>query len=442
MFKIIGYLSLIAGFRFFGLFVVMPTLGLYALSLGTTNTALIGFAISSYAISQIIFQIPFGVLGDKYSKRNVIALGLVIFAIGSLICAFANSIEMVILGRIVQGAGAIGSVVSAKITDLIKEEKRGSAMAFMGISIFISFILAMLIGPSFGIRFGLDKLFLLTAILSLLTIIPLYALVPKAPHLEYTINMDKKSYTKVLKNKNIMLLNISVLFQKFLMTFAFSIIPIILVHHLGLDKNEIWKVFATSALFGIIALAPSMIIAEKFRRPKGVLLFAIALFAIAYLLMGFGDSKQMLILYSIGVVMFFCAFCMHEPILQNLASKYPKMQEKSLSLGIFTTFGYIGSFFGGVIGGILLKKAYFLDVSVIIAVVMVLWFILLLFLENPKFTENLYIRLNSNINVKQINAISGVIESYVNKSENLLVIKFNNKETSKEDLEKQIKQII
>lgn len=440
MFKIVASLSLIAGLRFFGLFVVMPVLALYALSLDANNMTLVGMAISAYAISQIIFQIPFGILGDKYSKRNVIAAGLVVFIIGSLICAFASSVEMIIFGRIIQGAGAIGSVVSAKITDLIKEEKRGKAMAFMGVAIFISFILAMIIGPSVGMRYGVDKLFLLTAILSMFAIVLLYAIVPKAPHLEYSIDTSKKTYIKILKNKNIMILNISVLLQKFLMTFAFTIIPITLVHHLGMLEKDIWKVFGISAIIGLFALIPAMIISEKYKQPKAILLVAIVFFVLAYAFMGFGDLEHKLIVFSIGVVLFFSAFCIHEPILQNLASKYPKMQEKSLSLGIFTTFGYLGSFFGGIIGGKLVENIDFIYISAIVFVLMFFWFILLFCLNNPSLQENLYIKLeNIPNNLDKINVISGVIESYINKSENLLIIKYDNKKIKKEVLEEQIR---
>lgn len=440
MFRIIAPLSVIAGFRFFGLFVVMPTIALYAASLGASNSMLIGLAVSSYAISQIIFQVPFGILGNKYSKRNVIAFGLVIFAIGSLVCAFATNTEIIILGRIIQGAGAIGSVVSAKIADLTKEEERGKAMAFMGICIFISFILAMALGPSIGAHYGTDKLFLITATLAILAIIPLYSLVPKTPHLEYNLKKTDTGYIKILTNRNLVLLNLSVTLQKFLMTFAFTIIPITLVHHLGMKEGDIWKVFCFSSLFGLFSIAPSMIFAEKKKLPKEVLLGAIVIFALGYVLMGLGDLKKELILYSSGVVLFFCAFCMHEPILQNLASKYPTMQEKSIYLGIFTTFGYIGSFFGGVIGGFVMDKIDFIYVSMIMLVVMIIWFILLLYLHNPRLQENLYITLDSKLkSIESINNINGVIESYINRSENLLVIKFDNTKISSKELEKIIR---
>ncbi|RDU56655.1 MFS transporter [Helicobacter sp. MIT 99-5507] len=446
MFKVIGSLSLIAGLRFFGLFVVMPVLSLYAISLNIDHKddmALVGFAISAYAISQIVFQIPFGILGDRYSKRNVIAFGLVIFIIGSLICAYATSIEMIIIGRIIQGAGAIGSVVSAKITDLVLEEKRGSAMAFMGIAIFISFILAMIVGPSAGMKYGVDKLFILTAILSFFSIILLYTLVPKAPHLEYLSTKGVSKYKNIIKNKNIMILNLSVLIQKFLMTFAFTIIPVVLVHHLGMNEKNIWIVFALSAIIGLFMIIPSMIISEKYKKPKIVLLFGIILFCLAFVFMGMGDAKQNLMIYSIGVILFFGAFCIQEPILQNLASKYPKMQEKSLSLGIFTTFGYLGSFFGGIIGGKLFNHIDFVYIAIFVFIFMIVWFVILLRLINPSLQENLYISLDKDItNLDSINSLNGVIESYINKSQKLLIIKYNNKIVSKEKLSNEIRKFL
>lgn len=463
MFKIIAALSLIAGFRFFGLFVVMPTLALYLTTLSTTsdygiiNTlktfgisemTIFGFAISAYAISQIIFQVPFGILGNRFSKRAVIALGLLIFALGSLICAFADGIEMMILGRILQGAGAIGSVISAKITDLIPEEKRGSAMAFMGICIFISFIVAMIVGPLVGTSFGTDKLFLLTAFLAILAIIPLWTIVPKAPHLEYFMG-NSQNYRKLFANKNIMILNISVAVQKFLMTFIFVLIPIVLVRHLGMTEDKIWIIFGLSAVAGLFSLPPSMIISERKKMPKEMLLLSILLFGVAFALMGFGDSNKSLIIYAFGVVVFFCAFCISEPILQNLASKYPKMRDKSLSLGIFTTFGFIGSFFGGIVAGYTYEASM---VEYIVAVAMMAWFIIMLMLKNPRVQENLYIKMDVGIDfggdskvdskfksIAEINAISGVIESYINSNENLLVIKFDNTMIGKDTLIETIK---
>ena len=442
MLKVVLSLSIIGGFRFFGLFVVMPMLSIYVMKLEggkiDSNIAgiLIGLSVSSYAISQIIFQIPFGILGDRFQKRHLIAIGLAIFSIGSFVCAFANSVEMIILGRLVQGSGAIGSLVSANIVDLVKEEKRGYAMAFMGIMIFVSFILAMIIGPSIGVRFGVDRVFLLTAFLSLLSIVLLYLTIPKSPKLEYV--KQKGSYKELLKNKNILILNISVLLQKFLMTFAFTIIPIMLIHHLNMLEKDIWKVFALSALGGFIALMPGMIISEKFGRPKLVLIIAIVLFFSAYFIMNLGDKTSQLNLFIVGVILFFCAFCLQEPILQNLASKYPKIYEKSLSLGIFTTFGFLGSFFGGIIGGALFDNSSFGSIILIICSLILCWGVLVFFLNDPINYENLYLNLDSN-DARKLDGLKGILEHYINKSENVLVIKFDKKEISKNEILEKVK---
>ncbi|MGX3011907.1 MFS transporter [Helicobacter sp. 23-1044] len=434
MFKITASLSIIAALRFFGLFVVMPTLALFVQDFGVNSASVIGIAISAYAVSQIIFQVPFGILGDKFQKRAVITFGLLIFAVGSIICAFATSIEMLIFGRILQGAGAIGSVISANITDLISEEKRGGAMAFMGVCIFISFIVAMILGSALGARYGTDKLFLLTAFLSLIAIIPLWVLVPKSPNLRYST--PKSNHFALLCDKNLALLNVSIAVQKFLMSFAFVIIPVMLISHFGMDKNDIWKVFSLSAVLGLFALPPSMIIAEKKKLPKEVLLFSIALFGVAFALIGIGDGGKSLFTYAVGVVAFFCAFCISEPILQNLASKYPKIQDKSVSLGIFTTFGYLGSFLGGVLGGFIIDKFNFVLVIWVVIIAIALWFVAFLALKNPKNSQNLYVKISSQIkSIAEINAMQGVLESYVNENENLLIVKFDNTIIKKEALE-------
>ena len=153
------------------------------------------------------------------------------------------------------------------------------------------------------------------------------------------------------------------------------------------------------------------------------------------------------------MVVFFCAFCISEPILQNLASKYPKMREKSLSLGIFTTFGFIGSFLGGIIAGCTYEVA-FAKIEYIVAVAMIAWFALMFALKNPRMQENLYIKLDSALDsidsrkdlgtnfksIAEINAIYGVIESYINNNENLLVVKFDNTQISKDELEKAVRK--
>ena len=163
-------LSLVVCLRFLGLFIVLPVISLYVTEFGEPSALLLGLAVGGAYFTQILFQTPIGILSDKIDRKKVVMVGLFVFMIGSVICALANDIYTLIIGRFIQGAGAIGGVVSVQITDLVREEKRTNAMAIMGGGIFASFTLAMLLGPIIGAYFGVSWLFWLTAFFSLLAI--------------------------------------------------------------------------------------------------------------------------------------------------------------------------------------------------------------------------------------------------------------------------------
>ncbi|WP_300955757.1 MFS transporter, partial [Helicobacter rodentium] len=190
-------LSLILASRFFGLFIVMPVLSLYALSLEGSSPILIGIAMGGYALTQVLFQIPFGFLSDKFGRKSLIALGLVIFALGSLLCALSQDIYMLILGRFLQGAGAVGGVVSAMIADLVREENRTKAMAFMGATISLSFTFALILGPILGAHYGIPSLFWITCALAIFGIVVLFFAVPNAPKVTYRFANQSGDYSAI-----------------------------------------------------------------------------------------------------------------------------------------------------------------------------------------------------------------------------------------------------
>ena len=202
-------LSLILAGRFFGLFVVMPVLSLYALSLEGMSPILVGIAIGGYALTQVLFQIPFGFLSDKFGRKSIIALGLIIFIIGSAVCAMSDDIYMLILGRFLQGAGAIGGVVSAMLADLVKEEKRTKAMALMGATISLSFTTALILGPILSAYFGVASLFWITCFLGVLSLGILLLFVPEAPKIQYSFISSSDKYSFILKNKNLQIMNLT-----------------------------------------------------------------------------------------------------------------------------------------------------------------------------------------------------------------------------------------
>ncbi|OCL81845.1 MFS transporter [Arcobacter porcinus] len=439
MFKSVLPLSFIVALRFFGLFIVLPVISVYALSLEGANATLVGIVVGGYALTQVIFQTPFGIMSDKLGRKGTIITGLLLFAIGSFICAIATDIFTLMLGRLLQGAGAIGAVVTAMISDIVKEEQRSKAMAIMGGFIGISFALAMMFGPIIGGYAGVPVLFYITMILSLIAIYVLVKKVPNPPIITHTYN-EKLRLKDVLGNSNINRMHITNFLQKALMTFAFLVIPIILTKTYNWDIKDLWQVYIPSMILGLLAMGPAAILAEKKGKYREVLVIGILFFIISYLIIGFSSSA---LVFSIGVVIFFIGFNMHEPIMQSLTSKFAKVHQRGSVLGVFNSFGYLGTFFGGIFGGMFLDKlsAYELEnFTTIIASICVLWILLIAIMKNPSKTKNLYLSLDEykSNNLNKLSENLNIDEWYINNTENIVVIKYS-EENIKED---EIKDIL
>lgn len=423
MIKTVLPLSSIIAMRFLGLFLVLPVISIYAMQMeGATNT-LVGIVVGGYALTQMIFQVPFGLMSDKLGRKGTIITGLLIFAIGSVVCALANDILALMLGRFLQGAGAIGAVVTAMIGDLVIEEKRAKAMAFMGASIAISFALAMTLGPTFGAWFGVSTLFWFTTFLALISIFILIKKVPNPPIIKHEYH-KKSNISAILFNQNLTRMNITNFLQKALMTFAFMIIPIILTKTFGWEMGELWKVYIPAMLAGILSMGPAAVFAEKKGKYKEVLLLGIILFLTAYLIIGSSTTDT---IFIIGVIVFFAGFNMHEPIMQSLTTKYAKVHQKGLVLGIFNSFGYFGTFLGGVLGGIYLDKLEVSDITNIIAIICVIWLVIMITLPNPKNIKTLYFNIED-IDTGKFSLLTNmneINEWYINETENIVVIKYN-----------------
>ena len=436
MVKTIMPLSFIIALRFFGLFIVLPVLSVYALSLEGANATLVGIVIGGYALTQVIFQTPFGIMSDKLGRKGTIITGLLLFAIGSLICAVATDIFTLMLGRLLQGAGAIGAVVTAMLADIVKEHERPKAMAVMGMFIGVSFALAMIAGPLVGGFIGVPVLFYLTMILALVSIYILAKKVPNPPKITHTYN-EKLKLADVLGNKNINIMNLTNFLQKGLMTFAFLVIPIILTRDYGWQLSELWYVYLPAMIFGILSMGPAAAIAEKRSKFREILALGILFFIISYLVIGFSTSST---IFVIGVVLFFIGFNMHEPIMQSLASKFAKVHQRGSVLGVFNSFGYMGTFVGGVLGGIYLDRIDLSTLGVVIAVVCVVWLVLILTMPNPSKTKTVYLDLNEykkDLNI--LNKNDKIEEWYINNSENIVAIKFNENNISEDEIKSLIK---
>ncbi len=437
MFRQVAPLSTIVALRFFGLFIVLPTISIYAMSLPGSSTTIVGMVIGGYALTQMLFQIPFGAMSDKIGRKTTITIGLLVFATGSVVSAVATDIDMLIAGRLLQGAGAIGAVVTAMISDLVVEHKRTKAMAIMGGMIAGSFALAMIIGPVVGASYGIDTLFYITAILSLVSIVLLYTIVPNPPKTIHDYH-EKATLLPLLFDKNLFKMNMTNMLQKGLMTFVFMISPIIMIQNYGWDKMELVYLYLPAMLAGVLAMAPASIIAEKRGKYKEVLIIGVLFFGFAFGFFGFVATEEFFIG---GVVLFFIGFNMHEPIMQSVAVKFSKTYQKGLSLGIFNSFGYLGTFVGGVLGGYLYDSIGLQSLSVVVVVVSVLWLAMIASLTNPKKLQTIYVK-NSDIDRSNLDRLNystmPIQEWYENNTEQMIIVKFYDDKTDEQTIKEAI----
>lgn len=428
VFPVVSIISL----RFLGLFIVLPVVSLYALNLEGSNKFLVGIMIGSYALTQLLLQVPFGILSDKIGRKITMFIGLGIFIVGSLVCGFAEDIYILILGRFLQGSGAIGAVGTAMISDMAKEEVRGKAMAFMGASIAMSFALSMVLGPLIGGYFGTQWLFFLTAFLSILAMILLFFKVPNPPKITHDYQ-NEVGFFDIMKDPNLGKMNVTNFLQKGLMTLAFFVIPIIISHDFDWTKQELWKAYAPAMVFGLIAMGPSAILGEKKGKSKLMLGIGIGFFMVGYFLLGYASSVGVFIA---GIIVFFVGFNMHEPLMQSMASKYAKIHQKGASLGLFNAFGYAGTFAGGMLGGYFLHNHSMKEISWIVTIICLGWFWIIYSLDNPANHKNIYLNKEdfNNENTKKLHNINGIIEWY-HRGETL-VIKYNCTKTNEEEISK------
>jgi len=433
MIKTILPLSSIIALRFLGLFLVLPIISIYAINLENSSTFLVGIAIGGYALTQMIFQVPFGMVSDKVGRKKTIVFGLILFAIGSAVCAISSDIYTLIIGRFLQGSGAIAAVVTAMISDIVKEEQRPKAMAMMGGTIAASFAISMIAGPTVGAYLGIEFLFWVTAVFAIASIVILFKAVPNPPKITHTYEAKSK-FSVILSDPNLIKMNITNFLQKGLMTFAFMIIPMVLIQNFGWDLKELYKVYAPAMVFGVLAMAPAAIIAEKKGKFKEILMAGIFFFALSYLIIGTSSSDTV---FAIGVVIFFIGFNMHEPIMQSLATKYAKVHQRGIVLGVFNSFGYLGTFLGGVLGGMFFENVSLVTIVITIAVICFLWIILIYSMPNPMKNKVLYISLQDlkRENTNKLHDIEAVDEWYINENENLLIVKYNKDKTTESNIQ-------
>ncbi len=340
-------LASIFALRMLGLFLILPVFSVYAKTLpGGDNLALVGFALGAYGLTQAFFQIPYGIASDIFGRKVVIVVGLLIFALGSFVAAWAPDMTWIIVGRVLQGMGAISAAVTALAADLTREEHRTKVMAMIGSSIGLVFALSLVGSPILYGWIGMAGLFIMTGVLALAAIVLLLKAVPPAPAPQ---GHEKLPLRRVVMDPDLIRLNVGIFVLHMVQMAMFVVLPHALVNHGGLEAAAHWKVYLPAVLLSFAIMVPAIIAAERKDKMRPIFLAAIALLVVVQSgLLLYSASLWALVLW---LVLFFVAFNVLEATLPSLVSRTAPPSAKGAALGVYNTTQALGLFVGGAAGG-------------------------------------------------------------------------------------------
>lgn len=340
-------LASIFALRMLGLFLILPVFSVYAKTLpGGDNLALIGFALGAYGLTQAFFQIPYGIASDYFGRKQVIVVGLLLFAVGSFVAAWAPDLNWIIVGRVLQGAGAISAAVTALAADLTREEHRTKVMAMIGSSIGLVFALSLVGAPLLYGWIGMSGLFIMTGVLALAAIGLLIKAVPPAPAPQ---GHQKLPLRRVLFDGDLLRLNLGIFTLHMVQMAMFVVLPHALVNHGGLAAASHWQVYLPAVLVSFVVMVPAIIAAEKKDKMRPVFLAAVALVVVVQV--GLFVLHESLWSLAFWLLLFFVAFNVLEATLPSLVSRTAPPSAKGAALGVYNTTQAIGLFIGGAAGG-------------------------------------------------------------------------------------------
>lgn len=415
-------------FRMFGLFLLLPVLALYGTQYQGHTPFLLGVALGAYGASQALLQIPFGMLSDRIGRKPIIFFGLLVFIIGSVIAAQAHSVYELIIGRLLQGGGAISGVVMALLTDLTSDENRTKAMATIGASIGISFAVAMAAAPTLATWGGVGSIFWVTAGLGVIGIVILFALVPNVQHQprrKQEAGAVPGLLWQTLKHPELMRLNIGIFALHFVLMANFMLLPNILEQQLAIDRSYHGLVYLLVLVLAFAIMLPFVIIAEKRRKIKPVFLGAIALLALMeFALMA---APPHLYFTIAAIFLFFVAFNILEATLPSMVSKIAPAGAKGTATGIYSTSQVIGVSAGGAVSGWLLDNHYGMTAVLSLAAAFTLiWLAAAWSMKPPRFLASVLIPLRDHdheVMAEKLRAVEGVAEVVIVSSENTAYLK-------------------
>ena len=377
-------LASIYGLRMLGLFIILPIFALYAEKLpGGQSHFLIGVALGAYGLTQAILQIPAGWLSDRYGRKPIIIIGLLLFALGSFIAASADDIYWIIAGRVIQGAGAINAAVMALTADLTREEHRTKAMAMIGMTIGVTFSVSMVLSPLLYKTIGMSGMFSLIGVLAFVSIAVVVWFIPnpKITRFHSDTEANTSKLAEVLRNKDLLRMDFGVFTLHAILMSVFMRVPFILRAD-GLDAQHQWQVYLPVMLIAFALMVPSIIIAEKKAKLKQVFMLAIGLAAIAQLGILFLQSSVWGV--AVSLLVFFTAFNVLEATQPSIVSKIAPLAAKGTAMGVFSSVQFLGAFFGSAMGGLLMQ--YFGGNAVLIfaVIMLLLWLVVASSMQAPR----------------------------------------------------------
>lgn len=417
--KAVFSLASIYALRMMGLFMILPVFALYAEDLEGVTPTLVGLAIGIYGLTQALFQIPYGMLSDRYGRKPIITVGLIIFALGSVVAAMSDSITGVILGRALQGAGAIAATVMALTADLTREERRLTAMAIIGMSIGLAFSVSLVMGPVLNSWIGVDGIFWLTAVMALAAIGVLYLVVPTPVRSSFHRDAmaTPEQLSVVIKDPQLIRLDVGIFLLHLILTATFVVLPLALRDQAGLAVESHWAIYLPVMLIAITIMIPFVILAESKKRMKEVFGSAILIIAIAEVV--FLVLQQSLPAIVFALLLFFVAFNILEATLPSLVAKVSPPDRKGTAMGVYSSSQFIGAFFGGTLGGWMYGQFGLGAVFGMCAFFAVVWFLLSMTMQSPRYlsTHMIYVGevddKQARHLVNKLTQVTGVAEAIV-----------------------------
>ncbi len=426
-------LASIYGLRMLGMFLILPIFAIYATHYeGGNNIQLVGMALGAYPLAQALFQLPYGMASDKFGRKNMIYIGLLMLIIGSVVVALASNIYVVILGRAIQGAGAVSAAVTALLADLTREEHRTKAMAMIGSTIGVTFAISLVLGPAIAHWVGIAGIFWLTALLAALAILVIKFVVPNP--LISSFHSDASAapakLKDVLQNGQLLRLNYGIFALHAAQMAMFIVVPFAILKTSHLTVNQHWQIYLPILVGSFILMIPAIIVGEKKNLLKQVFIGAVALMLVAQLCFAGLIGSFWGVVFSLFA--YFVAFNTLEASLPSLISKLAPAAAKGTAMGVYNTSQSLGAAVGSLIGGYLSHHYGFSAVFMFCAGLMGIWLLASFSMKTPPAVRTKMYHLGETSEAhaatltQAISALPYVYEAVAIAKEGLLIVKIKN----------------